>query len=201
MLIKICGVTTAEDARAAADLGADAVGLNFWAGSPRRVDVARAAEIARALRGAVTLVGLFVDASHEEIERVRAEVPLDVLQLHGRETPEACLRWGPDGYWKAVRSLAEIGAYSCTTYLLDAAVPGAPGGTGVPVDPALAAAAVRRARVILAGGLGPENVGPMVRALRPFGVDVASGVERSPGVKDVARVEAFVRAARRAETS
>lgn len=199
MLIKICGVTTTEDAKAAADLGADAVGLNFWAGSPRRVDVARAVQIAEALGGAAMLVGLFVDAPDEEIEAVRAAVPLDVLQLHGQETPAACARWGPTGYWKAVRSLPELGAYSCTTYVLDAAVAGVPGGTGVPVVPALAAEAVRRARVILAGGLAPENVGAVVRALRPFGVDVASGVERSPGVKDLARIDAFVRAARQAE--
>jgi len=199
MWIKICGVTTAEDARAAADLGVDAVGLNFWEGSPRRVDVRRATEIARALGGAVRLVGVFVDAGDAEIDRVRSEVSLDVLQFHGHEAPAACARYGPDGYWKAVRSPAEIGAYSCRTYVLDAAVPGAFGGTGVPVDAAVAEEALRKAPVLLAGGLRPENVGAIVRTLRPFGVDVASGVEKSPGIKDVLRMAAFVRAVRAAE--
>lgn len=198
MRIKICGVTRVEDAVAVAGLGADAIGLNFWPGSPRHVGLAQARQIVQAVRGAVTVVGLFVDAGAEELARVRREVALDVLQLHGEVPPDVREGLGADEYWKAVHSLDELGAYSCRTYVLDATVPGVRGGTGVEVDRALAREAARRAKVMLAGGLRPETVGAIVRDVRPEGVDVASGVERAPGVKDLDRVAAFVRAVRAA---
>ncbi|MBI2895258.1 MAG: phosphoribosylanthranilate isomerase [Deltaproteobacteria bacterium] len=194
-IVKICGATSIDEALAIVRAGADAVGLNFWSGSPRRVSVELAAEIAGALPESVWTVGVFVDADPIEIERVRGRVRLTVVQLHGHETAEVCARLGR-GVWKAVRRLDEVGAYGCDAYVLDAASGEAPGGTGIRVDPELAVQAALRARVVLAGGLTPENVGDAVRLVRPWGVDVASGVEARPGVKDPGKVEAFVRAAK-----
>jgi phosphoribosylanthranilate isomerase len=194
-IVKICGVTSTDEALAVVRAGADAVGLNFWPGSPRAVSVELAAEIAGALPESACTVGVFVDASLGEIEWVKSRVRLSVVQLHGHETAGLCARLGP-GVWKAVHRLDEVGAYGCDAYVLDAPSEKAPGGTGIRVDPALAVQAALRGRVVLAGGLLPENVGDAVRLVRPWGVDVASGVEARPGVKDLGKVEAFVRAAK-----
>jgi phosphoribosylanthranilate isomerase len=197
--IKICGITTAADADACAALGADMIGLNFVPSSPRRVDVAAARAIADAVRGRVEIVGVVADLPERALLDLRAAAGLDRLQLHGDEPPDLVRRLGGLAF-KAVRvgSAADVeaaGAYE-GLLLVDAKVPGALGGTGRAVDPGLVAPLCRARQVLLAGGLGPGNVAAAVRALHPWGVDVASGVERAPGVKDPAKVAAFVQAAR-----
>lgn len=201
MRVKICGITTTEDAEACVALGADMIGLNFVPGSPRRLDVARARAIVDAVRGRVELVGVVADLAEDELVALRSAVGLDRLQLHGSEPPELVRRLGA-GAFKALRvgsaeDAAEAGRYDGLV-LVDAKVPGALGGTGHRVDFALAAPIARARDVLLAGGLGPANVADAVRAVGPWGVDVASGVERAPGIKDPAAIAAFVRAARSA---
>ncbi len=200
--VKICGVTTLDDALLCARAGAEAVGLNFWAGSKRRVDVERAAEIAAALPGSVLKVGVFVDAPRAEIERTIAAVGLDAVQLHGDETPEDCLGFAARVI-KAIRvrpggespaALAE--RFAVDYVLLDADTAGY-GGSGRSFDWRLAAG-VAPGRLFLAGGLRPENVAAAVRAARPFAVDVASGVEIAPGRKDPERVREFIDRAKHA---
>ena len=195
--IKVCGVTTVEDARAVVDAGADALGLNFWPRSVRRCELAVAARIARALEGRARVVAVVVDASAEAIREIRAATGISWVQLHGAEPPELLEELLPDAY-KAVHptresELAAARAYGGDELLVDARVPGLPGGTGVVCDWPLAAKLARERKVWLAGGLTPDNVGAAVAAVSPYGVDVASGVERSPGVKDLERVRAFVR--------
>jgi phosphoribosylanthranilate isomerase len=198
--VKICGVRRPEDAVAAARAGASAIGLNFAAESPRRVSRGEARAIADEVRGRVEVVGVFVNAPYEEIVRLDEAVGLDRIQLHGEETPEMVARFGGKAY-KAVRvgaprDVADLGRWGGPWVLLDAFAPNARGGTGASFDWALARGAGRGARVVLAGGLTPENVAEAVRAAGPAGVDTASGVERAPGVKDPERIAAFVRAAR-----
>jgi phosphoribosylanthranilate isomerase len=199
--VKICGVCAPEDARVAAGAGADFLGLNFHPRSPRCISLARAAEIAAAVPG-TPLVGVFVDAPRADVERVAGEIGLAALQFHGDEDSAYCRGWG----WRTIKAIraragesaARLAARYDTDYvLLDTFVPGRPGGTGVPLDPA-AAAGLPRARLFVAGGLRPETVAEVVRALRPFAVDVASGVEDHPGRKDHAKVEEFIRRAKAA---
>jgi phosphoribosylanthranilate isomerase len=199
--VKICGVCAPDDARAAVDAGADYLGLNFHPGSPRRVSVARAAEIAAAVPG-TPLVGVFVDLARAEVERIAGEVGLAALQFHGDEDGDYCRAWA----WRTIKAirarpgadLARLAAGYDTDYVLvDAFVPGRPGGTGVALDPSVAGG-VPPARLFVAGGLRPETVAAVVRALRPFAVDVASGVEERPGRKDHAKVEEFIRRAKAA---
>lgn len=199
--VKICGLRSAEDARAATAAGADYVGLNFHPPSPRFVDVALAAEIAAAVPG-VPVVGVFVDRPRAEVEAVADRVGLAALQFHGDESPAYCAGWDRP-VLKALRArpgddLPAIAARYHTDYLLlDAWVAGVPGGTGVTIDP-VAARGLPAARLFVAGGLTPERVADVVRALRPFAVDVASGVEREPGIKDHGKIEAFIRRAKAA---
>jgi phosphoribosylanthranilate isomerase len=199
--VKICGVRTIEDARAAVAAGADLVGLNFVPASPRVVDLDRARTIARALSG-TPLVGVFVDAPRAEVARIAAEVGLAGLQFHGDEPPDYCRGWTQVTI-KALRArpgddlAARAATYDTTYLLLDAWVPGVSGGTGVALDPAVAAG-LDPSRLFVAGGLRPETVGDVVRRLRPHGVDVASGVERSPGVKDHGQIQEFIRRAKAA---
>jgi phosphoribosylanthranilate isomerase len=200
--VKICGVTRVEDALAAAAAGAAAIGLNFHAGSARRVSVESAREIVAALPSSVCCVGVFVDEARSRIEEVSETVGLSALQLHGDEPPEACAGW-PVKVIKAVRvrdssSLAIIGDYPVDFILLDAYVEGHTGGTGRRFEWELATA-VDRSRLILAGGLTPENVAEAVRKVRPFAVDVASGVERAPGVKDGEALRRFIANAQTAD--
>lgn len=197
--VKICGVTRVADALHAARAGADAIGLNFAAVSPRRVSVAQAAEIAAALPASVCRVGIFVDADRAAIAAVLAAVPLDALQFHGDEAPALCAGWDRKTI-KAVRvrgpeTLAAARDYAVDFLLADAWVPGQAGGTGqrVPLD---WLRDVARERLILAGGLTPDTVADAVRAVRPAGVDVASGVETAPGIKDPEKVERFIANAR-----
>lgn len=198
---KICGITRPEDALAAAELGADAIGFVFWPRSPRHVTPAQAAAIIRRLPPLVTTVGLFVDPTNDEVTAA-VEAGCDLLQFHGEETPARCER-SSRPWIKALRvspSLdlrAEAQRFAgARGLLLDAYVEGVPGGTGsrfdwnlVPHDMPLP--------VILAGGLTPENVGDAIRAVRPWAVDVSGGVEAAKGIKDRARMAAFIEGARR----
>jgi phosphoribosylanthranilate isomerase len=205
LFVKICGLTSPEDAVAAVEAGADAVGFVFWPKSPRAVTPERAAQIGRALPAAVVRVGVFVDAPEPEMARVAELAGLDLLQLHGNEAPAAAGALCRPA-WKALRvgpgfvsrdALPWAGRVS--GLLLDTKADDAPGGTGRTFDWALA----RRARehasfLMLAGGLTPANVAQAIRAAAPDGVDVSSGVESAPGRKDVDKLRAFVAAARSA---
>lgn len=199
--VKICGITRVEDALAAAAAGADAIGLVFYAKSPRAVDIEQAREILAALPPFVTSVGLFVDAERSELERILASVPLDLLQFHGDESVQQCEAFGRP-YIKALRVkagddiAAQVARYpSAQGILLDAYVEGVPGGTGEAFDWSLIPQALSKP-LILAGGLCPDNVAEAVSRVRPYAVDVSGGVEASKGVKDVEKVGAFIRAAR-----
>jgi len=200
---KICGITRIEDALAAAEAGADAIGLVFYEKSPRAVDVRQARAILAALPPFVTSVGLFVDASRCFIGEVLDAVPLDLLQFHGEETPEQCEGHGRP-WFKAlrVRPGEDIRAQAlryqgARAILLDAYVPGVQGGTGERFDWSLVPADLPRP-LILAGGLTPENVGEAIGSVRPYAVDVSGGVEAAKGIKDAAKMAAFLRGVRQA---
>ncbi|MHB1512755.1 MAG: phosphoribosylanthranilate isomerase [Acidiferrobacter sp.] len=199
--VKICGITSPADAQAAAAAGADAIGLVFYAPSPRAVDIDAACAIVAALPPFVTRVGLFVDAAPEEIERVLLNVALDVLQFHGRETPEDCGRYGRP-YLKAIAMgegvdlhAAEVRYAAAQGLLVDTYQKGRPGGTGRAFDWGLVPAGLAKP-LILAGGLTPENVGEAIARVGPYAVDVSGGVESAPGIKDERRMRAFCRRAR-----
>jgi len=198
--VKICGITRLEDALEAARLGADALGFNFWPGSKRYVAPADARAIVRRLPPFVTAVGVFVDAPREEILRAVAASGIQVAQLHGDEPPELCASL-PLPVVKALRianahALAALAAYEVSGFLLDAPSAGY-GGSGKTFDWSLATEAAAVVPVMLAGGLTPENVAEAIRAVRPWGVDVASGVERAPGVKDLAKLRRFIETAKK----
>ena len=199
--VKICGLTSVEDACDAVLAGADFLGLNFHPESPRCVDVETARRIAAAV-GDARLVGVFVDRPRPEVESLIATVGLHLVQLHGGEAPEYT-RAFPVPVIKALRPRADqdLGALAApfaTDYILvDSYVPGRAGGTGVALDPDRIGG-VDPARLFVAGGLRPETVGAVVRAVRPFAVDVASGVESEPGRKDREKVIEFIRRAKSA---
>ena len=198
---KICGITRLEDAQAAVDLGADALGFVFWPRSPRYIAPARAAMIIARLPPFVTVVGLFVDADAADIAAAVA-AGCDLLQFHGDESPAECARHARP-WIKAIRVVPTTDLRAAAQHyagarglLLDAFVDGVPGGTGsrfdwtlIPHDLALP--------VVLAGGLAPENVGDAIRAVRPYAVDVSGGVEAAKGIKDRARMAAFIEGVRR----
>lgn len=197
--MKICGVTRLEDALQAARLGADALGFNFWPGSKRFLAPAAARAVVDQLPPFVTPVGVFVDQTEEEIRRAAEESGVRVVQLHGDEPPELCARL-PFPVVKAVRvggtlPLDALAAYPVAAFLLDAPSAGY-GGSGAAFDWSLAEGVADLAPVILAGGLDPENVAAAVRLVRPYAVDVASGVESAPGVKDVSKMVRFIAAAK-----
>jgi phosphoribosylanthranilate isomerase len=198
--VKICGLTRLEDALAAVRLGADALGFNFWPGSKRFIGPAEARAIIRRLPPLVTTVGVFVDPSHDEAVAAAALSGVQVLQLHGAESPRLCRSFqlpvvkalpvgGPEAL-SAAEPYAELGGL-----LLDAPSPGH-GGSGLPCHWPTAQALARRGPVILAGGLHHGNVAAAVAAVQPWAVDVASGVESSPGVKDHELLARFIRAAK-----
>lgn len=199
--IKICGFTNVEDALAAAETGADALGFVFWEGSPRCVSARRVSEIVRRLPGWILKTGVFVNPSEDLVLRAIGECGLNLLQFHGDETPDFCQRFGIMTM-KAFRvrdaaSLSRLEHYRTDAWLLDAYVAGKPGGSGEIFNWALAREAQLRGRpVFLAGGLTPGNVGDALKQVCPYGVDVSSGVEASPGVKDHEKMRAFVKAAR-----
>lgn len=195
--IKICGLRDAETAVAAAQLGADAIGLVFYAPSPRAVDASQSQQIVQALPPFVTTVGLFVNADPDYVADVLAQVPLDLLQFHGDESPDYCRQFNRP-YLKAVRvkpglDLLEYAARygDARGILVDAFVPDAPGGTGETFDWSLLPAQLPLP-LILSGGLHAGNVADAIRQVRPWAVDVSSGVERSKGIKDVAKIAAFI---------
>jgi len=199
--VKICGITRPEDAVAAADAGADAIGLLFYAKSRRCVSPEQAAAILAELPPFVTPVALFVNEAVETIKSICDELGVRTVQLHGDEPPAVARELAPLTVIKAFRvgspaDLEAMAGYPASAYLLDTRVEGSYGGTGESFDWALAARARRYGRIIVAGGLTPENVVEAVRVARPFGVDASSGVESAPGVKDKAKVAAFVAAAR-----
>jgi phosphoribosylanthranilate isomerase len=195
--IKICGITREQDIHAAVYAGADAIGLVFYDKSPRAVSVQRAAQLVAELPPFVTTVGLFVDAEEKFVREVLAAVPLDVLQFHGDETPEACARYGRP-WLKAIRVRPGLDLLQCAAryagaqaLLLDAHVQGVPGGTGATFDWSLIPEGLSRP-VILSGGLHRGNVADAIAQVRPYAVDVSSGVEVEKGIKDAARIAAFV---------
>lgn len=209
LFVKICGITSLDDALLAADAGADALGFVFFPASPRHTTAERAAAISRGLPATVRRVGVFVNAPRDEMARVADAVGLDLLQLHGEEPPEGLIGL-PRPAIKAVRVGEGFAPEEALRYagkaaglLVDTRLPGAtplPGGTGVPFDWSLARGLAERVPfLMLAGGLDSLNVAEAIRAVRPHAVDVSSGVEALPGRKDPEKVRAFVRAAREAE--
>jgi phosphoribosylanthranilate isomerase len=194
--VKICGVCSEADAEVCVEAGADAIGLNFWKSSPRYCVEAEAKVIARTVAGRVVRVGVFVDASVDQIRALLDADVIDLAQLHGNEPPDDLRALGPRAF-KAVAlagpdALAQARAWGSSPLLIDASVPGRYGGTGRTADWGLAAQLSALRSVILAGGLTAANVGPAIDRVRPYGVDTASGVERHPGRKDPALVKAFV---------
>lgn len=200
---KICGITRIEDALAAVEAGADAIGFVFYAKSPRAVDVRQARAIIEQLPPFVTTVGLFVNASRCELNEILEVVPLDLLQFHGDETPADC-----EGYHRPwikalrVRPGDDLEA-ACQQYsgargiLLDTYVAGVPGGTGEAFDWSLVPERLSKP-IILAGGLSADNVGQAIAQVSPYAVDVSGGVEQAKGIKDPSKIEAFMRAVRAA---
>lgn len=202
--VKICGITRVEDALAAAQAGADAIGLVFYEHSPRHVDIVQAAQLAAALPPFVTSVGLFVNADEAFVREVLANVPLDLLQFHGDESPEYCAQFDRP-YLKAIRVKSGVDLLQCAAHfhtakglLLDAHVEGIPGGTGATFDWSLIPQALPLP-VILSGGLNAENVAAAIEQVRPYAVDVSSGVEVSKGVKDAAKIARFLQEVKRAD--
>ncbi len=200
--IKICGIREPEHARIAAEAGADAIGLVFYAASPRALTPAQAVAVAAVLPPFVAAVGLFVNVPEREVRGVLEHVPLDLLQFHGDEPPEFCAAFGRP-YLRAVRMEegTDLVEYArrfshAKALLLDAFSPGEPGGTGRTFD----WTAIPRdlpVPLVLSGGLDASNVGRAVRAVRPWAVDVSSGVESSRGVKDPRRIVEFIRSVQR----
>ncbi len=200
--VKICGITSLMDAVFASRLGADYLGFVF-ADSPRRISPERASEIIKGLEGLnVRAAGVFVNEKEDEIKRIAALCPLDVIQLHGDESPDFCGRFKGFSVFKAFRlrnedDTAAIKDYEADAFLVDSFVEGMRGGTGKVLSAGLALEAARHTdKLILSGGLTPENVSGLIAMVRPFGVDVSSGVEKSPGIKDEEKVKKFIDAAR-----
>lgn len=207
-LIKICGVTLPDDAAAVASAGVDFIGLNFWEKSKRYLSPERAPLIAGIVRstGPAKLVGVFVDPDPDEVLAVTGRVELDIIQLHGEESPELCTRISQAVYrpvWKAIAvsspaDVARLDLVPAEAILLDAPTPGR-GGAGAKFDHAVAAGARAQfpaIKIVLAGGMTPHNVAAAIAKVQPWAVDVASGVETAPGIKDRAKLTAFVDAVR-----
>lgn len=207
--VKICGITNLEDAIAAAEYGADALGFIFYKKSPRYVDVKTVRKIVNALPPFIATVGVFVDETKENINRIVDETGLGIIQLHGNEPPKFC-----DGFKRRIIKAFRIGLqpsapclkhagagfslqpYKVSAYLLDTYIEGTPGGTGKTFNWDTAKKAKKFGRIILAGGLTPENVADAVRIVKPYAVDVSSGVEKEPGKKDLKKVKMFIKRAR-----
>jgi phosphoribosylanthranilate isomerase len=203
--VKICGITSLAGALAAVAAGADYLGFNFYLKSPRYIDPAACARITAVLKEEhpqVKRVGVFVNMPADQVQAVLDACALDLAQLHGDETPADLALLSPRAF-KAFRGapagLGEYARAAAPACLVDASVRGAYGGTGRTADWPAAERLARRVPLLLAGGLTPENVTEAVRAVRPYGVDTASGVESAPGVKDAARMRAFVDAVRAAD--
>ena len=204
--LKVCGITSFDDAAAAVDCGATYLGFNFYRPSPRYIEPAAAREIIEQLPSHIVSVGVFVNEEVKVVRDLMDGCGLTLAQLHGDETAAYCLELARPAV-KALRikdrggflALAEFqGRAGIRGFLLDAYADDAYGGTGRTVDWTLAAEAARSASVLLAGGLTPENVAEAIRAVRPYGVDVSSGVEVSPGKKDPEKIRRFIQSARQA---
>lgn len=198
--VKVCGITNIEDALLVSKLGADAAGFIF-APSPRQIEEGRAADICRALPPFLVRVGVFVDEDPQRVSRVASLCRLDVLQFHGEESPSYCRQFDR----RVVKGFRirdsvdekQLRSYQVDGILLDAWVADVVGGTGTSFDWELAAGVKDVAPLILSGGLNPSNVEAAVRMVRPYALDVCSGVEKEPGIKDRAKLEAFFEAVRR----
>ena len=202
--VKICGITRPEDGLEAANAGADAIGLVFWGHSPRAVSISRAAEICRALPAFVSVVALTVDAKETLVKQIVDELPIDLLQFHGDETPEMCESYNKP-YLKALRMrpglpfVEEVEKYSnARAVLTDTYRKGVPGGTGESFDWDLIPNECS-SRIVLAGGLNPSNATSAVQTVRPYAVDVSGGVEASPGIKEKSKIIEFINAVRDAD--
>jgi phosphoribosylanthranilate isomerase len=202
--VKICGVTRLGDAELAVELGAWAIGLNHWEQSPRRADPARAAEIGQAMKRRCEVAGVFVNPTLDEVAEAVENEALTMVQLHGDEGPSFCDEVARRTGAKVikvlrVRTAADVKAaesFRTDFHMFDAHQAGTPGGTGESFDWELAAGRRSKVPLILAGGLRPENVADAISVVRPFAVDVASGVESEPGIKDPALLEALFEAVR-----
>ncbi len=202
--VKICGITNLADAQVAVEAGADALGFIFYEKSPRYVTIQQAAEISKQLPSFLMRVGVFVNAPEEIILRAISEVGLTMLQFHGHETPEYCAQFGLMNMkafpMRDAKSLEKISNYQTDAYLLDAYLETVLGGTGKTFNWDLAVEAQKFGKpIFLSGGLTPENVADAIKKVQPFGVDVSSGVEMSPGKKDAAKVRAFISAVKEVE--
>jgi phosphoribosylanthranilate isomerase len=195
--IKICGITNPEDALFAAACGADALGFIFYRKTPRFIVPERAKEIIAMLPADVVRIGVFVNHGFDEIEKIRTLCALDMVQLHGDESPEFCRRFSPSEVIKAFsprteEDLSAIEAYPQTAVLVDARTPGLYGGTGATADWDLAGLVMKMRPLILAGGLNPENIGQAMASVSPAAVDINSGVETAPGKKDHRRIREII---------
>lgn len=200
--VKLCGITRLGDARRAAELGAWAIGLNFWPESPRRVDLGAAEQIGAELKRELEVAGVFVNATLDEVAQAADRCSLTLLQLHGDEGPAFCSEAARRTGCKVMKvarvrdagHVAGLRAFHTDFHMLDAYVPDVPGGTGRRFEWELARGHDGSVPLVLSGGLTPENVGEAIATVQPFAVDTATGTEASPGVKDPAKVEAFFRA-------
>jgi phosphoribosylanthranilate isomerase len=205
-VVKICGITNLEDALASVAAGADALGFNFYRPSPRYIEPRKARAIIEQLPQAVLTVCVFVnEASPADVERIATEAGVAAIQLHGDEAPEYCAALNARPVIKALRvkdgfDPAGVGAYQVSAIMLDGFHPHLRGGTGRVVDWSLARQAkAHAAKLFLAGGLSPENVGEAISAVAPYAIDACSALEREPGIKDHERLKAFLNAARAAD--
>jgi len=193
-IVKICGITRLEDARQAVEAGADALGFNFWPGSVRYVTAERAGEIIAGLGVPVLKVGVFVDATPATVETTARVAGLDVAQIHGSAVEAPAMRWWQAWSAKSDGLRERMEGSSAEAHLIDTPAGALRGGTGKTFDWSLACGLP--GRIVLAGGLGPDNVAVAIRIVRPWGVDACSRLEREPGLKDHAKVAEFIRAAR-----
>ncbi|OGQ50802.1 MAG: N-(5'-phosphoribosyl)anthranilate isomerase [Deltaproteobacteria bacterium RIFCSPLOWO2_02_FULL_53_8] len=204
--VKICGITNPVDAASAIEAGADALGFVFWPKSPRNVAPSVARSIIKTLPPFIATVGVFVNEDAGRIRQIASEAGLSCVQLHGDETPAQCACVAHAAPYRVIKAfrvqdgfdIISLDAYDVQACLLDAYKPGLPGGTGEVFDWAKAVEAAKSNRIILSGGLTPDNVGRAVEMVRPYAVDVSSGVEASPGIKDGLKVRRFIEAVRAA---
>lgn len=198
--VKICGITNLEDALAAVDYGADALGFVFFEKSPRCITPEKAKEIISYLPPFVTTVGVFVNEDHGQIKEIMEFAGINILQLHGDEQPDACRLW--HRVIKAFRlrdftDLKPLEKYRCSAFLLDTYSPESYGGTGQIFNWDIAVEAKRFGRIVLSGGLNPDNIEKAVMYVRPYAVDVSSGVEEDKGKKDLKKMKEFIEMARK----
>lgn len=193
LFVKICGITRAEDAELAVELGASAIGLIFWPGSPRYIEPAAAKKIVRSLASDVAAIGVFVDQPAAEVSQIADEVGLTAIQLHGDESPDYCGQIRG----QLIKAIRLNGPYPINEYsqqiliLLDADDKNRRGGTGRTIDWIVASGVAEMRPTILSGGLNPGNVADAIATVQPYGIDVSSGVEASPGIKDAGRMRQF----------